>query len=250
MPATLLISELRDGVKTLTISNPSKKNAIDAGLLDAIDEALRDDTGVRCWLFDSNDPTVFCAGYDLLRLEPSVEGAPFPDDRLADVLDLISKHPAPSVALITGPAYGGGCDLAAACDFRVGSPDAGFNMPPAKLGLVYTLKGLRRLSSRIGEQAARRMFLTARTVDAVEAQRIGLLDVLAADARREAEGLCWELAHHAPLAVAGIKRGFELMHLDHDADYERLRRQAYESDDLRRGRDGFLAKKPPTFTGR
>ncbi|PZR09127.1 MAG: crotonase [Archangium gephyra] len=249
MSASLLISELHDGVRTLTISNPGKKNAIDAGLLDALEHALRDDTGVRCWLFDSKDPTVFCAGYDLLQLAAAPDGS-FPDDRLADVLDLISRHPAPSVALINGPAYGGGCELAAACDFRVGSPQARFNMPPAKLGLVYTLKGLRRLSSRIGEQAARRMFLTARTVDAIEAHRIGLLDVLAADVRKEAEALCWELAHHAPLALAGIKRGFELMHLDHDADYERLRRQAFESEDLRRGRDGFLSKKPPTFTGR
>lgn len=250
MPASLLISELHDGVRTLTLSNPGKKNAIDAGLLDAIEAALRDDTGVRCWLFDSNDPSVFCAGYDLSQLAPSPEGTPFPDDRLADVLDLISRHRAPSVALIDGPAYGGGCELAAACDFRVGSPNARFNMPPAKLGLVYTLKGLRRLTSRIGEQAARRMFLTARTVDAAEAQRLGLLDVLSADSRREADALCWELAHHAPLAIAGIKRGFELMHLDHDADYEHLRRQAFESEDLRRRRDGFLAKKPPTFTGR
>lgn len=250
MSASLLISSLQDGVRTLTISNPGKKNALDAGVLDAFEAALRDDTGVRCWLLTSNDPSVFCAGYDLSQLTPSPEGTPFPDDRLADVLDLISKHAAPSVALINGPAYGGGCELAAACDFRVGSPNARFNMPPAKLGLVYTLKGLRRLSSRIGEQAARRMFLTARTVDAVEAQRIGLLDVLADDAQKEAEALCWELAHHAPLALAGIKRGFELMHLDHDAGYERLRRQAFESEDLRRGRDGFLSKKPPTFTGR
>lgn len=248
--SALLISSLQDGVRTLTISNPRKKNAIDAELLAALEAALRDDTGVRCWRVESNDPTVFSAGYDIAELRSTPEGTPLPDQRLADVLDLISRHPMPSVAVIDGPAYGGGCELAAACDFRVGSAKARFNMPPAKLGLVYTLNGLRRLVSRVGEQHARRMFLTARTVDAAEALRIGLLDVLTDDVISEADSLCRELVSLAPLAIRGIKRGFELLNVERDADYERLRRQAFESEDLQSARDGFLNKKPPTFTGR
>lgn len=250
MPASLVVSSLHDGVKTLTLSNPGKKNALDAGFLETLAAALADDAGVRCWLVRSADESVFSAGYDLSALNGFPEGTPLPDERLGEVLDLLMHHPAPSVALVTGPAYGAGCELAAACDFRVGDASARFNMPPAKLGVVYALKGLRRLASRVGEQAARRMFLTARTVDATEAHRLGLLDVLADDAAKEAGGLCWDLAHHAPLAVAGIKRGLSLMHLEHDDAYERLRRQSFESEDLRRGRDGFLAKKRPTFTGR
>ncbi len=250
MSASLSVSPLHDGVRTLTFSNSEKKGALDAGVLDALEAALQDDGGVRCWLVRSADQSTFSSGYDLTALTGFPEGTPLPDERLGVVLDGLMHHPAPSVALVTGPAYGAGCELAAACDFRVGSPSARFNMPPARLGVVYALKGLRRLSSRIGEQAARRMFLLGRSVDALEAKTLGLLDVLADDAEREAGGLCWELAHHAPLAVQGMKRGFELLHVERDEAYEALRRQSFNSDDARKGKEGFLSKKRPTFTGR
>src|SRR6185503_2138688 len=94
---------------------------------------------------------VFSAGYDLTALNGFPEGTPLPDERLGVVLDRLMHHPAPSVALVSGIAVGAGCELAAACDFRVGNSAARFSMPPAKLGVVYALKGLRRLSSRVGE---------------------------------------------------------------------------------------------------
>lgn len=250
MAGSLSVGATSDGVRTLTIDNPARRNALDAAFFDALEAALKDDAGVRCWLLESGDDTVFSAGYDVNALNGFPEGTPLPDERLGDVLDLLMRHPAPSVALVTGPAYGAGCELAAACDFRVGGSQARFRMPPAKLGVVYALRGLRRLSRRVGEQAARRMFLTARVVDAAEAKAIGLLDVLSEDAGREAQALCREIAQHAPLAVQGMKRGFELLNVERDEAYEALRRQSFNSEDARRGRDGFLAKKPPTFTGR
>lgn len=250
MPASLSVSPLHDGVRTLTFSNADKKGALDVGVLDALETALRDDEGVRCWFVRSADQSTFSSGYDLTALTGFPEGTPLPDERLGVVLDQLMHHRAPSVALITGPAYGAGCELAAACDFRVGSPAARFNMPPARLGVVYALKGLRRLSSRIGEQAARRMFLLGHSVDAAEAKTLGLLDVLAEDAEREAGGMCWDLAHNAPLAVQGMKRGFELLNVERDEAYETLRRQSFNSDDARKGKEGFLAKKRPTFNGR
>ncbi len=154
---------------------------------------------------------------------------------------------------MSGIAVGAGCELAAACDFRVGDAGAKFAMPPARLGVVYALKGLARLSSRVGEQAARRMFLTGRVVDAQSALRLGLLDVLAADAEQEALAWCSELAGHAPLAVKGMKRGFRLMHGGPEpelAHYERLRRESFNSEDAREGKEALMNKRVPVFKGR
>ena len=126
-------------------------------------------------------------------------------------------------------------------------------MPPAKLGVVYALKGLRRLTSRVGEQAARRMLLTGRPVDAEQAVRLGLLDVLAIDAQAQALALCTELAGNAPLAVRGLKRGFELMSGGSEADlaaWELARRESFNSDDAREGKAALLARQVPRFLGR
>ena len=78
--------------------------------------------------------------------------------------------------MVRGPAIGAGCELAVACDFRVGDQRALFAMPPARIGVVYALKGLQRLVARVGEGFARFMFLTGRRVDSELAFRKGLLE--------------------------------------------------------------------------
>ena len=253
MPATLQVADVADGVRVLTLSHPERKNALDAGFLDALEEALSKGSGVRAWLVRGEGEGVFSAGYDLTALKGFPEGSPLPDERLGVVLDRLSFHPAPSVALLTGLAVGAGCELAAACDFRVGSLGARFSMPPARLGVVYALKGLRRLRSRVGEQAARRMFLTGRVMGAEEAVRLGLLDVLADEAEVEAMALCRELAANSPLAVAGMKRGFELIDgasSEDLASYEVLRRVSFNSADAREGKEALLGRRAPVFQGK
>jgi enoyl-CoA hydratase/carnithine racemase len=253
MPATLQVADLADGVRVLTLSHPERKHALDTGYLDALEAALADGAGVRAWLVRSEGEGIFSAGYDLTALNGFADGQPLPDERIGVVLDQLTHHPAPSVALVTGAAIGAGCELAVACDFRVGSTAARFAMPPAKLGVVYALKGLARLTSRVGEQAARRMFLTGRPVDAEHAARLGLLDVLANDAEAQALALCTELAFNAPLAVQGMKRGLALLNGASEsqrADYERLRRASFNSDDAREGKEALLGKRAPRFSGK
>ncbi len=250
MPATLEVSPLVAGVRCLTLSNPGRKNALDEGVLSALEAALRDDAGVRCWLLRSSDASVFCAGYDLTALASLPEDARLPDERLGEVFELLAAHAAPSVAVVTGPAYGAGCELAAACDFRVGNSHARFCMPPAKVGVVYAVEGMRRLAARVGPQAARRMFLTARPVGSDEALRVGLLDVLVDDAESEARALAEEIAALAPLAVRGMKRGLALLEHGADEAYEALRRRSFNSEDAQEGRLAILEKRQPRFTGK
>ncbi|GMU60477.1 MAG: enoyl-CoA hydratase [Myxococcaceae bacterium] len=255
--ATLLVKDLPGGVRELTVSHPARKNALDDGLLEALDAALASSDGVRAWLVRGAGQGIFSAGYDLTALTSYQPDAPLPDERLGEVLDRLSRHPAPSVALVTGPAVGAGCELAAACDFRVGDEHARFCMPPAKIGVVYALKGLQRFIARVGEGRARYLFLTGRSLDAKDALRVGLLDLLAPDAaaaEAQALALCGELAANAPLAVRGLKRGLDLLEegggtAAERAQYEALRRQSFNSRDAREGRDAVLAKRAPRFIG-
>lgn len=166
------------------------------------------------------------------------------------MLLLLEAHPVPSVALIQGPAYGAGCDLATACDFRIGSEQAVFCMPPARLGIVYGQEGIRRMIALCGVSFARRMFLTGRVVQSAEAERHGLLDVLADDAQAAALELCRELLSAAPLAVAGMKATFHaLAHGGDEAPLRQLRRKAFLSEDAKEGRAAFLEKRRPRFRG-
>lgn len=242
----------------MTIAHPERRNALDDGLLNALAAAVSDGAGVRAWLVRGAGEGIFSSGYDLSSLSRVEPGAPLPDQRIGEVFDALVRHPAPSVALVTGPAFGAGCELALACDFRVGDAKAVFCMPPAKLGVVYALKGMARLVERIGVGRARFMFLTGRRCDADEALRTGLLDVLeptAAEARAEAVALCLELAQAAPLAVAGMRRGFALLAkgggtTDEQAEYAALRRASFNSDDAAEGRAAILEKRSPRFEGR
>jgi enoyl-CoA hydratase/carnithine racemase len=122
----------------------------------------------------------------------------------------LERHPVPSVALVRGAAFGAGFDLAAACDFRVGTPDAVLSMPPAKLGIVYSAEGLARAARLVGLARAKSLFLTARRLDGPTALECGLLDecLEAEAAEARALELCATLAAGAPLAISGMKEVF------------------------------------------
>jgi len=258
MPARLLVDELPGGVRRLTLSNPDRKNALDAPVLESLAAELSPErsAAVRCFLV-TGEGAAFSAGYDVQSLKEYSADEALPDLRLQEVLDGLAAHRAPSVALVNGPAYGAGFELACACDFRVGDSNAVFCMPPAKLGVVYSAKGIVRVAALTGLGRAKLLFLTARRVLAEEARLLGLLDVITFDgnAEREALALCGELAAHAPLAVSGMKRTFFLLgqarlsESEH-AELTQLRREAFNSEDAREGRAAFLERRAPRFSGR
>lgn len=254
----IAIADSPAGIRTLTLTNTRRRNALDEALLDALDAALEVPEGTRVLCLRGHGAQAFCSGYDLTSLaEPTADGA-LPDDRLMRVLERLERHPLPSVASITGAAFGAGCDLAAACDFRIGGAKAFFCLPPAKLGVVYAEGGLSRMVRRVGEARAKWMFLTGRRVEAAQAFQWGLLDELhptveAAEAATLA--LCDELAANAPLAVQGMKRGLGLIAAnafgsEPQAEHRRARLQAYRSEDAREGKAAFKEKRPPSFRGR
>jgi enoyl-CoA hydratase/carnithine racemase len=258
MSGQIEVEDRPGGLRVLTLQNEAKRNALDDGMLAQLRAAVAPESSgqVRAFLIRGEGPA-FSAGYDLSSLGGAPAEGALPDQHIFEAIGLLASHPAPSVALVEGAAYGAGCELACACDFRVGSGAALLCMPPAKLGVAYAPEGLWRLERLVGLSKAKLMFLTGRKVDAYTAHQWGLLDELWLDggAAGRAVALCDELVANAPLAVKAMKLGFEqlagarLSEEDHRT-LDLLRRQAFNSDDVKEGRAAFLEKRPPVFLGK
>ena len=190
----------------------------------------------------------FCSGYDIGRIDAANTVA------FEDVANALEDARPVTLALIQGGVYGGATDLALACDFRLGVPEADLFMPAARLGLHFYPRGLERYVSRLGVDTAKRLFLTAEHIAAEEMKAIGFLThLVAADALHEtADRLSNTLTGMAPLALLGMKK-----HLNRIArgavDAAELQRDiacAATSADLREGAAAWAEKRPPRFTGR
>jgi len=256
MQPTVEVEDREDGIRVLTLVNPARRNALDDRMLGLIDKALAAPPHIRAFLVRGAGGT-FCSGYDLTSLVPATPQGGLPDDVLIAFLGKLERHPVPSVALVQGSAFGAGFDLAASCDFRVGSPETVFCMPPARLGLIYSEEGLARVARLVGLARAKALFLTAQKVDGETALAWGLLDEChpAHKVEESALELCRTLASNAPLAVSGMKEVLGLLGQPGLTEQERsrvraLRVTAFRSEDLQEGKAAFLEKRPPRFHGR
>lgn len=254
-----VLVEGHGAVRVLVLSNPQRRNAVDAPMLAQLREELAraDADGVRCILLRGEGEKAFCAGYDLTALEQADDAGPLPDAALQQTIAALERSAAPVIALVNGAAFGAGCEIASACDMRIGAAHASLCMPPARLGIVYAPAGIARLLQLVGPSRARQMFLTGRVVDASTAERWGLLDEVhpTAEAESAALSLCTQIAENAPLAVQGMRRIFRALTrpaltAEEAAAIEQLRREAFQSDDAREARNAFLEKRKPTFVGR
>jgi enoyl-CoA hydratase/carnithine racemase len=253
-----LVDEPAPGIARLTISNPTKRGALDHPILDAFVATLPT-LDARCVIVTGRDGQ-FSAGYDLGGLGRQST----PDEAEALVahpftaaLDALAAYPYPTVAALTGHTIGGGLELALACDLRIAAGDIALGMPPARLGLVYSHTGLRKFLQAIGPARTRELFLTARRIDARTAQRWGLVNDVAQDVPAAALELARDIAALAPLALSGNKRVIAaLLEADHqlDPDVERelieLRRACFASEDFREAVSAFAEKRTPQWRGR
>jgi enoyl-CoA hydratase len=173
MADSLLILEEADGVAVLTLNRPEKRNALSRALRDEIVlrlDALEKSSAVRVAVLTGAAPA-FCAGFD--RTEFSGDGMGEVFAQAIAYHHRVYTFPKPLIAAVNGPALGGGCDLAAMCDFRLASTTAVFGQPQVRFGApaVYDL-----MRAVIGTGAAREMCLTGRQYDAREALSIGLVN--------------------------------------------------------------------------
>ena len=190
----------------------------------------------------------FCSGYDI----GSIGGGTKVD--FAAVVDALEMARPVTIAVLHGGVYGGATDLALACDFRVGTHGIDMFMPAARLGLHYYRSGLERYVTRLGLDNAKRLFLTAQKIDAVEMMRIGYLTHLVDAARLDAEvqDLSNVCASMAPIPLLAMKQHLNRIArgtLDAQALQADIAR-AYQSDDLREGQRAWAEKRVPRFVGK
>ncbi|MEO6952865.1 MAG: enoyl-CoA hydratase/isomerase family protein [Polyangia bacterium] len=246
MPGALHIV-IDDAVATLTLSNPTKKNALDPALLHAIVEASRTlpNEGVRALVLTA-EGTLFSSGYDLDALDAGNTAAPL--ERTVQALLLGAL---PIVCALPGLAIGGGCELACACDLRVAHPGVALQMPPVRLGIVYPVEGLRRFVALIGASHTREMFLTAERVDAERALRWGLVDrVVEPEAvLPTALGLARQMAKGEPGAIRGTRQLLGKLSAplpsDVQLELDEIVRIAFDGDEAMAARRAFRDRKLP-----
>lgn len=250
---------VRGGVLELFIDRPQRRNVLNPLLVSCMTEALDwavASTAVRCVLLGGRGDA-FCAGYDIADIgSSSQEGSE------RDLVDRLATHienlPLPVVAAVHGPAIGGGCDLAVSCDIRVGSTTAQFGMPPARLGVLYAINGMRRLVQRAGDSTARDMLLTGIPIDARRAERATLLSVVVEpdELLGRAREVCDRLVANAPLSVVGTKRSLGLLSVAHTwtdderIELEEIQRRVWRSADASEGPLAFRERRVPQFLGK
>jgi len=252
--------EKRPPLAIVTIDRPKVLNALNAATLTELEAAFDDlagDAAIRAILLTGAGDRAFAAGADIRELAPLTpeEGRSF-TLRGQAIFRKIERLGKPVIACIQGFALGGGCELAMACTLRLAADDARLGQPEVKLGVICGYGGTQRLPRLVGRSAALKLLLTGAIIDAQEAFRIGLVDeVVPADQlMQRAEALALEIAANAPLAVAETLRT-----VDEGLDLpleEALEREAAGfghlcgTADKTEGTQAFLAKRPPTWTGR
>jgi enoyl-CoA hydratase/carnithine racemase len=256
----LVVDEPAPGVARLTISNPSKRGALDRAILDAFSSTLPA-LDARC-LIITGEGSMFSAGYDIGDLPSSVfadEAEKLVAHPFAAAIDAIEAYAYPTVAALNGHAIGGGLELALSCDLRIAAETTAFAMPPAKLGLVYSHTGIRKFIDVIGAARTRQLFLVGRRIDAETARLWGLVNAVADGDRLSVEAveLAAEIAGNAPLAQVGNKRVIRAVleargALDPETEREllELRRACFSSEDFREGVRAFAQRRAPRWQGR
>ena len=253
-----LIVEPQDGFQVIRLNRPQALNALNTAMMvelgQALDAAGADDA-LRCVVLTGSDKA-FAAGADIKEMS----GLSYPDSFLSDFLtgthDRAASFRKPLICAVAGYALGGGCELAMMCDIVIAADTAKFGQPEITLGIAPGIGGCQRLTRAVGKAKAMDMILTGRMIDAVEAERIGLVSriVPAADLMTEALAAATKIAALSPVALAMCKEMVEAAFettLDQGVKLERrLFQSLFATADQKEGMAAFLEKRKPVFLGR
>jgi enoyl-CoA hydratase/carnithine racemase len=210
---SIVVTEDRGPVRHVILNRPEKRNAMNQELLRELHRALRaaaDDASVQCVVLRGEGP-VFSAGVDLVELAASTGQPgvlrPFRNVFL-ECANVCEDMPKPVVCAIHRTCVGGALEVALGCDLRIASSDAQLGLPEVKFGIIPDVGGSTRLPAVVGLGRAKELIMTAKMIDAAEAERIGLVNrVVAPDELQAAtQALVEELLANSPIAVGRAKR--------------------------------------------
>jgi len=252
----------KDGqVGYVIFNNPERHNAVSldmwARTAEILDEFARDDE-IRVVVITGAGGKSFVSGADISKFESeraSLEATKVYNEKVAKANASIYEFAKPTIAMIRGYCIGGGLGLAVCCDLRICSDNSRFGIPAAKLGLGYAFPGVKRLSDLVGPSFAKEIFYTARQFDAEEARTMGLVNRVVPDADLETyvRDYADTIAGNAPLTVNAVKYVVgQAVKDESQRDLARaaeLVKKCFQSNDYVEGRNAFMEKRKPVFTG-
>jgi methylglutaconyl-CoA hydratase len=257
LPVTV---DVRDGVAWVTLNRPAAANALSRELVGALGhtmERVRADESVRAVVLTGAGDKAFCAGADLKeRRSMSLDETRSFLKHLNAVIGAVAAFPRPVIAAINGAAFGGGLELALACDFRLAADSAELGLVETRLGIIPGAGGTQRLARIAGLAVAKELILTGRRIGSLRAKELRVVtDVVpAGELATAAARLAAELAGAGPLAVTQAKRaidgGFDLPLPEALAHERACYAVVLESEDRDEGLAAFTEKRPPKFTGK
>ncbi len=254
--STILV-ETRGRVGWITLSRPEALNALNSTLateLGAAAAALDADEGIGCIVVTGSE-RAFAAGADIKEMADKSARDMAMQSPFAG-LEEFGRVRTPVVAAVAGFALGGGCELAMMCDVILAADTAKFGQPELNLGVIPGLGGTQRLPRAIGYYKAAELVLTGRTMDAVEAERAGLVSrvVPAADLLDEAATVAETIAGKSLPVLYAAKEALRASQETTASEGLRFERQAFTAlfslDDQKEGMAAFREKRPPAFTHR
>lgn len=253
---TVLLKTDDNGISILTINRPDKLNALNKQVLDDLGDAfdfIEKADHIRLTIITGAGEKAFVAGADIKELstleKQSGEQTSASGQSLFNRIEQFSK---PVIALVNGYALGGGAELAMACHIRVGTENAVFGLPEVSLGLIPGYGGTQRLPQLVGKGKAMEMILTGKQINAEEAQKSGLLNVVhnTGNAIEKTKELASQILKNSPQAltasISAINAGFRTNGFAKEAT---LFGRLCETDDFKEGTSAFLEKRKAKFTG-
>lgn len=254
-----LLTQLEDGIFTITINRPDKLNALNKTVFEELNRAMDEverNAEIRSVIITGAGPKAFVAGADISEFNGlSQTDAMALSRRGQQTFFRFEKCAKPVVAAVNGFALGGGCELAMSCHFRVASENAKFGQPEVNLGLIPGYGGTQRLVQLVGKGKAMELLMSAHLIDANEAKQLGLVNyVTSADTLLNHTRSILEVINtKAPLAVAACIKAANAVFDETTNGYEvevTAFGDVFQSEDRKEGTTAFLEKRKARFTGK
>jgi enoyl-CoA hydratase/3-hydroxyacyl-CoA dehydrogenase len=247
--------ETRGDIGIVWLNRPPA-NPLSPQVIRELSELWREVEGkLRAVIFASSNIFTFSAGADIkefTKMSPEAEG-----EELIEAghgfMRAMERSRTATIAAVNSIAFGGGCELAMACDFRIAAESASFGQPEINLGIIPGFGGTQRLARLVGQGKALELNLVGDPIDAYEALRLGLANRVVPDHELFDAALAWaeKLAGQAPLAIEQIKRVSARGELDEGIEAEKQGfAAAFGSEDAKEGISAFLGKRPARFEGK
>jgi enoyl-CoA hydratase len=254
---TTLLTSLENGIYIITVNRPDKMNALNKDVMTDLDRAVNEietNKDIKAAIITGAGTKAFVAGADIGEfIGLNKEEGQALAKKGQDIFLRIENCPKPIIAAVNGFALGGGCELAMACHFRIGSESAKFGQPEVNLGLIPGYGGTQRLVQLIGKGRALELLMTGNRIDASIALEYGLVNhvVPQDDLLPKAKMILEQIIAKAPLAIAKCISAVNAV-FSNDNGYEielKSFGECFITNDMKEGAAAFLEKRKPHFKG-